>query len=1084
MGQARVARVTAYVAMAMILALLASSRVLAADDHAGLNQQALQLHSQGRYNEAAAAAEKALALADDTLGAEHPHTLIYANNLGLMYKMLGRYAEAETVYRRALDGGERVFGPEHAETLTSVNNLAALYEAQERYAEAEPMYVRALAGREHVLGGEHPNTLRTRNNLAGLYVGQGRYAEAELLYRSTMTAFERVLGADHPDTLTSVNKLAGLHQAQGRYSEAAPLYRRALEARERVLGVNHPNTLTSVNDLAFLFIAQGLYDEAEPLYRRALDVREQVLGADHPDTLVSVNNLAALYASRGRDTEAEPLYRRALDAAERVLGTRHRVTLAAIDNLALLYRKQGRHDDAERLHRRALGIAEQLYGSDHPDMLVSISNLATLHQAQRRYAEAEPLYRHALALAERTIGAEHPKTLTAVNNLAVLYQLQRRYAEAEPLYKRVIEARERMLGPDHPDAVSSLSNLATLYLLQRNWSQAAHYWKRSTAAIVARTQRGTFDVGQAVLGKRKSDAEQASFQFAGLVRVAHRLASAGGAPDAAASRAMFQTAQWALSSEAAQSLAQMAARGTKGDPKLATLVRERQDLVAEWQKREVLRNVWLGQESARRNRQAEAENHGRMAGIDRRLAEIDAKLVAEFPDYASLASPAPLAVDEVQALLGSNEALVLFLDTAEWQTTPGETFIWVVTANDVRWVRSDLGSETLSREVQALRCGLDAAAWAKTRCAEFTGRSHPVGPLPFDHARAHAVYKALFGQVEDLIRDKHLLIVPSGALTQLPFQVLVTAPSVNADHKSAAWLIREHALTVLPAVSSLKALRRVGKRSAATKPLIGFGNPLLDGPDSTYAEYARRARDKQSCPKTIWQRVTGFFRIRSGVRPMELRSGLADPSKLRVLAPLPETADELCAVARDLGADVSEIRLGAHATEHEVKTLSRSGELAQYRIAHFATHGAMAGELDGASEPGLIFTPPPHASEDDDGYLSASEIAGLRLDADWVILSACNTAAGAATDAQALSGLARAFIYAQARALLVSHWAVDSNATVKLITAAMREIGRDRTVGRAEALRRAMLAMTDKGTAHEAHPAYWAPFIVVGEGGR
>jgi CHAT domain-containing protein len=142
----------------------------------------------------------------------------------------------------------------------------------------------------------------------------------------------------------------------------------------------------------------------------------------------------------------------------------------------------------------------------------------------------------------------------------------------------------------------------------------------------------------------------------------------------------------------------------------------------------------------------------------------------------------------------------------------------------------------------------------------------------------------------------------------------------------------------------------------------------------------------------------------------------------------------------------------------------------------------MAGELSLASEPGLILTPPGTASADDDGYLSASEIAGLKLDADWVILSACNTAAGQTSNAEALSGLARAFIYAQARALLVSHWAVDSNATVKIITSAMREIAPDRKVGRAEALRRAMLALIDGGDAREAHPSSWAPFIVVGEG--
>lgn len=138
--------------------------------------------------------------------------------------------------------------------------------------------------------------------------------------------------------------------------------------------------------------------------------------------------------------------------------------------------------------------------------------------------------------------------------------------------------------------------------------------------------------------------------------------------------------------------------------------------------------------------------------------------------------------------------------------------------------------------------------------------------------------------------------------------------------------------------------------------------------------------------------------------------------------------------------------------------------------------------MRGNAEPGLILTPPETATPEDDGYLSASEIAGLKLDADWVILSACNTAAGGAEEAEALSGLARAFFYAGARALLVSHWSVYSDATVKLITKAVSTMATNRSVGRSEALRRAMVELIEKGMPYEAHPAFWAPFVVVGEG--
>ena len=533
-------------------------------------------------------------------------------------------------------------------------------------------------------------------------------------------------------------------------------------------------------------------------------------------------------------------------------------------------------------------------------------------------------------------------------------------------------------------------------------------------------------------------------------------------------------------------------------------MREQQDLVSEWLTKGKLLIAAKSIEPTNRKADAEKALADRIADIDTRLSEINRQLARDFPDYIALASPTPVSVAEVQAQLGSNETLVLFLDTSEMKPLPEESFVWVVTKTEVRWVRSDLGTAALGREVAALRCGLDATAWHSAKaetCAKTLGIPHDKAPgaddpLPFDHTRSHKLYTALFGQVQDLIKGKHLLIVPSGPLTQLPFQVLVTRPPTTGDYHTAAWLARDHAITVLPAVSSLKALRRVGRPSAAPRPMIGFGNPLLTGypgrPDDDpkakalakeHAEWAKQAREKQRCPETRPQRVAARHSSKgSGAARVATRGGLVNLADIKAQTPLPETRDELCAVAQGVKAEPRDIHLGARATEREVKRLSAAGELANYRMVHFATHGTLAGELSGTHEPGLILTPPETATEADDGYLSASEIAGLKLDADWVVLSACNTAAGGATNAEALSGLGRAFIYAGARSLLVSHWAVYSEATVKLITGAVREMSRDPKVGRAEAMRRSMLALIDKGSKEEAHPAFWAPFVVVGEG--
>jgi CHAT domain-containing protein len=245
----------------------------------------------------------------------------------------------------------------------------------------------------------------------------------------------------------------------------------------------------------------------------------------------------------------------------------------------------------------------------------------------------------------------------------------------------------------------------------------------------------------------------------------------------------------------------------------------------------------------------------------------------------------------------------------------------------VRWLRSDLGTDALAREVAALRCGLDATAWWEgTACAGLTGTSYTEAdyaagkPLPFDLGRANGLYRSLLGQAEDLIKGKHLLIVPAGALTTLPFQVLVTKPPDSNDTASAAWLIRDHAITVLPSVSSLGALRRTAKPSAATKPMIGFGNPLLDGNQSDlrngayYKELADRARSQVGCAATPVQRTASLRALRRRVLPVPQTASLVNLADLKFQMPLPETADELCAVARSLGNDRRPLRPRTTAT--------------------------------------------------------------------------------------------------------------------------------------------------------------------------
>jgi CHAT domain-containing protein/Tfp pilus assembly protein PilF len=1069
------------------------------DDLEALNKQVNELNRSGQYAAAVPLAERYAEAMKSRHGAEASEYAAALSRVGVLYRALGRSAEAEPLAQRALAIDEKALGPDHPTVGTLLNNLALLYREKGRHTEAEPLAQRALAIDEKAHGPDHPSVGRDLNNLALLYRDQGRHTEAEPLAQRALAIDEKALGPDHPTVGTFLNNLASLYRTQGRYAEAEPLYQRALAIAEKALGRDHPDVGIRLNNLAGLYRAQGRHAEAEPLYQRTLAIDEKALGRDHPSVGRDLNNLASLYQDQGRYAEAEPLYQRAIAIAEKALGPDHPDIGIRLNNLASLYQDQGRHAEAEPLYQRAIAIAEKAFGSNHPEVGMRLNNLADLYQAEHRDAQAEPLYQRAIAIDEKVFGHDHPAVGTDLSNLAALYRSWGRYAEAEPLAQRALAIAEKALGPDHPSVGVLLDNLAELYFAQGDWERAADFRRRSAGVIVRRAERAPL-VGEAVTGKKKSEAERLSWRFWALVKSADRLASKRPG-DPSLQREMFEVAQWAQSSEAATSLAQMAVRGAKGDVKLAALIRERQDLVAEWQKRDAVRGTAVAQAPEKRNAQAETANVERLAAIDARIADIDKRLAADFPDYAALVSPAPLSVAFVQAQLGANEALVLLLDTPARRPTPEETFIWVITKTESHWVRSGLGTATLRREVAALRCGLDyEGSWTDSHCPNllkiaYTRADHDAfrNPLPFDLTRAHALYQALFGPIEALIKDKHLLIVPSGPLTQLPLQVLVTEapkialPNSAADYRDVAWLARKHAITVLPAVSSLKALRDLAKESQAGELFIGFGNPLLDGEPTKFPEDAARAKlaREKRCDPTLRQRVASLVGMRGGARSItRSNDGVADIADLRSWAPLPETADELCDVARDLGVDTStHLYLGVTATESKIKQLSEDGALAKYKIVHFATHGTVAGQVSQTSEPGLLLTPPEQASGTNDGYLSASEIAGLKLDADWVILSACNTAAGGAQGAEALSGLARAFFYAGARSLLVSHWEVASDSTVKLITKAITELKSNPKIGRAEALRRSMLSMIDSGKDYEAHPAFWAPFVLVGEGG-
>ena len=997
-----------------------------------LNSLAELYETQGRHVDAEALYKRSLAIFETVLTPDHPGVALGLSNLATVYVAQGRYAMAEPLHKRSLAIREKALGPEHPDVATSLNNLAELYLVQGRYADAVPLLIRSLAIRERALGPQHLDVASSINNLAVLYQAQGRYPEAESLKKRSLEIFEKVLGPDHPRVAISLNNLAVFYQSQGRYADAEPIFKRSLAIREKALGREHPDVGLALNNLAALYQTQGRSIDAEPLFKRSLAISEKALGAEHPAVALGLSNLAGFYKTQERYLEADPLYMRALVIYEKALGPDHPDVARCLNNFALIKFLQGNYTVAELLYRRSLAIREKALGLEHSDVAITLNNLAGLYEAQGRYADAEPLFKRSLAIKEKALGADHPDVATSLNNLAATYMSQARYATAEPIFKRSLAITEKALGPEHPDVANSFSNLAFLYSAQGRNQDALDIIRKATRIGKTRSFLDSVPRSASNLSEQRSY----SGWYSQHVEILGAALTDTPKQRDILSKESFEVSQLARASDTGGVIARMTARFAKGNDELAQFTRMRQDMILRWQFVDTELVKAVSKLSADRNIASEKAMRDELVRLDKQLTELDAVLEKRFPEYKSLTNPEPLKIADAQALLGQREALVTYLVRGQ------KSYLWVLRRDRAQFLRLDIGRAELDKSVQLLRRQLDPSA----------------GFLrPFSLTQAHELYRRIFQPAEALLKGAtHVMVIADGALQSLPFGVLVSElpkAAQSADYRNASWLAKRYAFSSLPSESSLRALRKLAKSAAGNQPFSGFGDPVLDGGSQS-----------------------------RGIKIATLfaRGPIADVRAVKQLQRLPETADELNAIAKSLGADKQTVHLQLAATETNVK----KADLTRIRVLAFATHGLMAGDFKGLAEPALVLTPPKVGTELDDGLLTASEVAQLKLNADWVILSACNTAAADGTPgAEGLSGLAKAFFYAGSRALLVSHWPVVSAATVKLTTRMFKESTDNLGIGRAEALRRSMLAlMTDEKAPEFAHPAMWAPFVVVGEG--
>ncbi len=942
------------------------------------------------------------------------------------------------------------------------------------YQAAQQKAEQALALREKAFGAESLEVAQVLNDLGLLYVEAGDYQKAEAVLQRDLSIKEKKFGTEDARVAMSLNTLGLLYVEKGDYAKAESLLKKSLAMMEKKLGLENLDLAPVLNNLARTYEQTGDYVKAEPLFERALSIRKKILGEAHPDVARSLANLAEVYFLKGDYAKAEPLLIKALTIVQDALGKEHPDVATFMSNLATLYYNKNDYNKAAALLEKALAIKEKYAGANNPDVAIMINNLASLYNKKGDTANVEKMYRRALEIKEKTGGANHPDVALALNNLGLLYSDRKDYAKAESFYLRGLEIYQKAFGSGHPDVAATLNDLATVYLKKGDIAKAIAYQisgNTSRELDFARNLASGSERQKFLYLKKQAGETNTTLSL----HVNHAPANRDALR--AALTVLLQRKGRALDA-ITDTIAALRRHASPEDIKLLD------ELTAARSKLSTATLASVGNEGLEKhkaNLKLLEENVDRLeAGVSARNAEYratahsvtiesvqqaipkDAALIefAQFQPVGVAETPATFAVPSGGGAkpkrppqqTATAPIQIKNRNEAEPLGSPRYVAYLLKAQGEPLWV--ELGdAKTINEAIDEFRKSL------RNKAADVMKRARQVDALVFQPVRK------LLGPT------RRLFISPDSALNLIPFAALV-------DERND-YVVKQYSLTYL---STGRDLLRLQLKIPSQQTVVIFAAPDFGGDNLPAAKRAL------TITKSVMQ-AANFSDI--------------------FFPPLPGTEQEAQALKKLLPD--STLMMKDQATETALK------QVGSPKILHIATHGFFLEDAfvqgnaaqrsikinpnapNQPSQPGNTLPASGaemrienpllrsglglaganlHKGGDDDGVLTALEVAGLNL---WgtqlVVLSACDTGVGEVRNGEGVYGLRRALVLAGSESQMISLWPVSDLATRDLMIDYYKALKAGQ--GRGDGLRQVQLKMLANNKF--SHPYFWASFIQSGE---
>ena len=841
---------------------------------------------------------------------------------------------------------------------------------------------------------------------------------------------------------------AELEFQKGRFLEAEISYRKAIEFLESGIVGHEKAFMASGQGLGVPGLGSGT-DSGSP---NTLKTGLESLYIKLSDTLLKLRKV----------NESEYFAREALKKSLSRTGKASLATSAAMRQLAIVMLSRERNKDAIYLLNQSLqGLQDAGVTAESIQLAITKKTMASALIADDRYVDALEIYTELEKILQSYPETARFVDLVSPDRVLALIRSED-LSNAEVVARQLVLLNETRTGKISKETTQAKLLLSVTLAEQRKDEAAQTLFAASFNQFIDQERDASSDSDGISTREKKFLVSYVESYLGVLSRVFEKN------PHQKCVSEAFMLGDLARSSNVQRALSASTARANITNPRLSKLVREEQDL-----NQQIIFLTKFSKELAMQPASEQLPQIQAKMKADIEQLRIDAKRATmliglDFPEYAELVNPKPTSLEKIQKTIKSNETLIT------WFVGTKTSYVWAVNHHGLPQFKTiPMGQKEVRNNINQLRKALDPGVAS-------------IDEIPqFDFQLAGRLYETLFKSVESVFVDKDtLVVVPHDEIGQLPLGVLTTASfqlkgkteNLFANYKEAPWLIRKYAIVSSPSVTALNALRGLAEPKKDRLDFIGFGDPLFSV-DQAKLEDRKISLESVEANKLASRGVP--LRLRNSPKTADVSS-----AEVSMLPRLPDTSDEILEIAKVFNVKPErDIFLQRRANLQEVLKVDMSNR----KVVMFSTHGLVPGELDGLSQPALALTNPEVQNLKGDGLLKVDTILTMKLDADWVVLSACNTAAGEGEGAEALSGLGRAFFFAGARAILVSSWPVDSEASRKLMTNLFKRYVQEKSISKPRALQLASLNLLDEGVPDDkkakytySHPLFWGPFTMVG----